>query len=600
MGNVNDIRVILGSLRYKTSSDTNLQFKVPFVQTFKEIVEFDRTINVDLQQLYDDERQSSTIFRPTCKFTLLFKNSYSGYTNYPPLENNLYYINASQAAFAQCTGDAEFVSWSGFPQYNEFDFVRDDYNVSGYTIPPDNHINFVTKSASSYNWNFFMSYPYENDFEKNLEAIDKDNGQYFNWVANEGIPFIIINTKYNGLGIVSFKCPMKHGLSVGEYAKLSFSYNGTDTFQVYSLGNGFAGSDEYIFNIINVGYTGTTFLDGVTGTFKRLLNVDNINDTLSQYYVRKHKILTNPDDAAIVKAGFDLNIFGVEKKLESSGFTPNQVQRISVKEGAQCYTLSFNKDVDIRPLLDNLGRPITELFFTVIWKGYFGLMFGTKKPNGVDYNGLKQGFEFNLPLTPTTPPLPQSWWDTTNVNSDTNFTVGVYNTTPGNTGGPDGGSIPFTYITSLKKDDILDGDLCEWNESEQKERVVSNLFHKFTYNPFVFTAPISGQSPTNLFGYYYQPHFSLKIREYSDYIETGEKEMYSDIPDYAYFSEMDDSFIWRDIYSYGFINNGIGVNYPFLNGTHYPYADLIFRIIPEGTNFVEQFVVIDPIIDNCE
>ena len=600
MGNLNETRVVLGSLRYKSASDTNLQFKVPLVQTAKENVEYDRSIDINLQQVYDDERQSSEIFRPTCKFTLLFKNAYSGYTNYPPLENNLYYVNEREAAVAQCGGNAATVSWTGFPQYNEFDFIRTDYNVNGYTQPPNNHLNFVTKSASSYNWNFFMSYPFENDENKKLEAIDKDSGQSFVWTSGDGIPFIINSSTYNGQNIISFKCPMKHGLTNGEYVKLNFTYNGNDTFQVYSLGNGKSGSDLYIFNLFNVGFTGTTFSNGVKGTFKRVVNIQNTGDTTSIYYVRRHKILTNSDDAALVKAAFDLNIFGNRKKYESSGFTPNQQSRVSVKEGSQCYTLSFNKDINISSIRDNLKRPITELFFTVMWKGYFGLMFGTKKTNGVDYNGLKEGFEFNLPLTPTNPKLPQNWWSTTNSKSDTNFTVDVYNTVVGSTGGPNNGPIPFTYIRSLKEGDTLDGDLCEWNESEQVERVISKLYHKFTYNPFVFDSPITGQSPTNLFGYYYQPHYSLQIRAYSDYIESGRKQDTEGIPDYSYFSEKDDSFIWRDIYPYGFINNGIGVNYPFMNGTHYPYQDIVFRIIPEGTNYNEQLLIADPIEDPCE
>jgi hypothetical protein len=55
------------------------------------------------------------------------------------------------------------------------------------------------------------------------------------------------------------------------------------------------------------------------------------------------------------------------------------------------------------------------------------------------------------------------------------------------------------------------------------------------------------------------------------------------------------------LYSYGFIDsNNIGVNYPFLNGAHYPYTNIIFRIIPEGTNYNEQTITAEPIIDDCE
>ena len=215
MGNRIDTRVILGSLRYKSAPDTNLFFQVPFVQNTKEMVEFDRSVDIGLEQLYDDERQNSDIFRPIGKFTLLFKNSYSGQTNYVPFEDNLYYLNAEQAAEAQCLGNAATTIWTGLPQYNEFDFIRTDYVVPGYTQPPNEHLTFVPKSASSYNWNFYLSYAFDNDNTKQMYYLDKKTNITLNWVAGDGIPFIIEQSSPNGLGIISFRCPVKHGLSIG-------------------------------------------------------------------------------------------------------------------------------------------------------------------------------------------------------------------------------------------------------------------------------------------------------------------------------------------------------------------------------------------------
>jgi len=595
MGNRIDTRVILGSLRYKSAPDTNLMFNVPLVQTSQLNVEFDRNIDVNLEQVFDDERQKSDIFRPTCKFSILFQNSYTGFTNYVPLENNLYYVNEVAAAKANCPTNPS-IAWTGFPQYHEFDFIRSDYNAIGYTQPPNNHINFVSKSASTYNWNHFISYPFENDYNQRLEAIESKTTETLVWVASDGIPFIIENSEYNGRNIISFRCPVKHGLTPGEYVKLNFSYNGIDTFEVYNLGDGYANSDLYIFNIFNVGFLGTTFDDGVEGTFKRVINPDNPSDTTSSYYVRRHKILTNVDDAVLVNAGFDQNIFGVKKKFESSGYTPNRIARVSIKEGAQNYTLSFSKDIKINPLLDNQQRPITELFFTTIWKGYFGLTLGRPKGAGLGYYGLKQGYEFNLPLDPSNN-QPNFWWRDNNSNSDTNFPLGTYQTPLGVA--LNGQNINFTYVLPLKEGDTLDGDYCEWNNFEQAERVISTLFHKITYNPKVFN--IASVNPGNPFGYYYQPHNGLSIRVFSSYIEEGNKKNVVDVPNYSYFSSSKDTFLWRDIYSYGYIDSdNLGVNYPFLNGVHYPNNTIIFRIIPEGTNYSEQTITAEPIIDDCE
>ena len=106
---------------------------------------------------------------------------------------------------------------------------------------------------------------------------------------------------------------------------------------------------------------------------------------------------------------------------------------------------------------------------------------------------------------------------------------------------------------------------------------------------------------TNPKGYYFEPHYPLTISVYSNYIEEAPPQNNYDIPNYAYFSVNDNAFKWRDIYSYGYIDTtGLGINYPFLNGSHYPYGNFMFRIIPEGTDFVDQTIIEDPTIDPCE
>lgn len=610
MGNRDDIRIVLGSLRYKTATNTNLSIPTPLVQTAKTLQEFDRSIDINLAQLFQDEREKSTIFRPVCKFMLVFDNAYSGSCDYTPLENTLYYTNSAANAINQCKTNPDAINWDGYPQYSEFDFVRSDYNISGYTTPDSNgmvHVNFVSKSASTYNWNHFISYPYLNLPGKQLYYYDSITFGTNQFSAYEGIPYVVNITdgngndlSMNGNRIIRFRCPMKHGLSVGEYVKIKNKFNNfEDTFQVYSLGNGLPGYDEYVFNIYNIGFTTNPFNDDDYGNFKRIINNENPDDTISEYYVVKHKIITDVNDAALVNAGFEQNVFGDNKKFESSGYTPNRVSRVSVKEGAKSYTLSFNKDIDVSLLRDNHKRPVSEMYVTTMWKGYFGLMFN----NG---GKLKQGFDFNLPLldNSTVNPL----WKTT--LSNTSFPIDNYI-------GPDydaqnPSTIQFNYVRSLKSGDTIDGDFYEWNNFEQKERLLSEIYHKMTYNDLVFkvpNVPFINNSSVGRYGYYYRPHNKMTLRVFSDYIETGDIRNTVDIPDYSYFSTTYNSFIWRDIYEYGFKDaEGNGVNYPFLNGTHYPYGNFIFRIIPEGTTYKESdryyyatlYGAAEPKNDECE
>jgi|LauGreDrversion4_2_1035121.scaffolds.fasta_scaffold00077_23 hypothetical protein len=576
MGNTNENKVILSSLKFKTASNTDYIFSVPLVNTTKQNTEFDRTIDVSLADVFESERQTSTIFRPSCKFMVLFKNSYVGYSTYTPFKNNLFYINEKISALQNCPIN-ESIIWSGYPQYNEFDFIRNDYNLTGYTQPPGEHILFTAKSASTYNWTFYLSYPFENNYNKQMSFYDNETQQTINWTCSSGIPFVITNSSLNGLNIIRFRCPMKHGLSVGEFVKLNILYNGVDLFQVDSLGDDYFGNSDYYFNIVNVGYTGTTFNDGVSGTFKRVILGDEQSDTTSKYYVRRHKILTNTTDSVLTKCGFEESVFGITKKYESKQYTPNKQSRVSIKEGGQSYTLSFNRDFDIYPLIDNQKRPISHFYFTVLWKGYFGWTGGAKQ----------QGWEFNLPLLPSGQPT--SWWDDTNSKSKTNLPLKNYtksNWTP-----------KFIYTDDLRSGSTIDGEYCEWNDYEQKERVISNLHHRFKFNNSNFK-PVDSLG----LGYYYKVHHPIKIRDFSDYIEEGSVKNVDDIPNYSYYSTNKNVFIWRDLYPYGFIDSeGIGTNFPFLNGTHYPYDNYIFRIIPEGTNYNYGYQITQqPTIDNCE
>jgi hypothetical protein len=597
--------IILSTQRYQQAPRSDQFLNIPLAQTTKNLVEFDRVADLNLVVVFDQERQESTTFRPVTKFTILFENAFTGSTIYPPFRDNLYYTNAlNNAKIAYPSGISTTannsnvppnpfnanVPWDGFPQYPEFDFIRTDNNVPGYTIPPQNHILFKDVSATTYNWTHYISYPFENVYNRTLFAVDPDTSFTWSWVASDGLPFIILNGTNSQLREISFKCPMAHGLSVGEFVQLSISYGGKNAFQVTSLGDPGSGSEEYIFNIRNVGYTGTTFQQFTQGTFKRIINLANSADTVSSYYIRRHKILTTSESSVLANAGFEYNIYGDKTKCEIKPLTPNQKARTSIKEGARSYTLSFNSDVNINGLQDNQRRPLSSLFFTTIWRGYLGWT-----------SNMKQGWYFNTYLQSG---KPQTWWDQSNPNSNTNIPQSFYTTTLG-------GATKFYYNELLTTGDTLDGDYCEWNNYEQLERVVSTYQHKIKYNQNWFKLdndlPVSNQP-----GYFYQPHNPIQIAAFSDYVEEGSGVNVVGIPDYAYYSTLSALFRWRDKYPYGYIDtDGVGVDYPFLNGKHYPYENTIFRITPEAYNIPSDYATIglvppniitiaDPIVDECE
>jgi hypothetical protein len=562
---VNKYTIIPSSLEYKSAPSVDQEISLSLEQQSQEITEYDRSQSISLAQVYDDERQSCTIFRPTFKVNYLYANTYTGTTSYIPFRNNLYYVTPEVSMGSGV--------WKGFPQYYEFDFYR--------PYVDDQHIQFKAISAYTYNWTYYLSYAFENDYTKQLSYIL--NGTNKNWIASDGIPFSINNSIQNGSNLISFQCIAPHGLTPGEYVELSFSYHNNNLFQVFSLGNDALGSDVYVFNVYNLGYTGTTFANNTTGTFKRVTNPDNIVETKSKYYIRRHKILTNVQDCVMTKNAFEKNVFNEEKKIEYSSITPNQVTRVSQKTSSNSFNVTVNYDLDLNNVLDNQKRPVSELFLTVINKGYTG--YFNKPNNGV---GIKQGWEFNLTKTSN------SWWDDTNVSSNTNIPVSSYTRTSGVTK-------TFYYNQDLMSGDTIDGDFCEWNDYEQAERIISPYYQKIKYNQDVFQT--TALTNTNAPGYYYQSHQSMTLRVFADSVETGDVNFIDGIPNYAYFSNSDQQFRWRDIYTYGFRDNlGRGVNYPFLNSAQYPFQNIEFRLIPEGINYTTLGVQYPykPLIDGCE
>ena len=286
------------------------------------------------------------------------------------------------------------------------------------------------------------------------------------------------------------------------------------------------------------------------------------------------------------QAGFENNPFSTKTKLEYSALTPDNTQRISVKEGSKTFSFTLKKDITINGYKDNNGKPLTELFLTTIQRGYMGWF----NPPAINTNNIQTaidiGWEFNFLENSI-----DTWWDHFSVNNKDNIPLGSYEQ-------PQGSGQFFYYNDFLNDGDIIKGDFCEYNFIEQQEYVLSPLYHKYSFNSTYFL----DNSPINLpSGYAYKPHTSIPIRVFSDYLEFGSATNTDNIPTYAWFSEFEQSFFWRDIYSYGFIDSeGVGVDYPFINGAHYPFKPILFLQKPLQRKEFVTSIINDPTVDDCE
>ena len=569
MGNENEIRIVLGSKRYAGNTNKDVWLQPALIGERKDMTEADRSIMVNQLEQFNKERQASGIYRVSGKIVNVFNNEITGKTSYSPFKNYLYYTNGVQNALNNAS------AWEGAPQFDEFTFLRSE------GIP--NHIPFAPKSASSYNWGVYLTYPYSSSTTQKISYTNENitTAVYNNIDVGDGVPFCIKSGNNNGNPIVYFYCATPHNLNENEWVELSFSINGKNIFQVYSFGDGTNGSETNVFAIYDLKFPPIDIPVGKYGSFKRIITTSNSAETKSKYYIRLHKVLTVEKDCNLARAGFENNAFPIKQKIEYSAVTPNQTQRVSKRQGSQSFSYSFDRDISINGLLDNNGKPVTELFVTIINKGYMGWF---NYPPPFQQTAIDVGWGFNFLKNSV-----DTWWNHTSLSNKDNIPVDSY-IANGQT---------FYYNKELNIGDVIKGDFCEYNYIEQKEYLLSNIYHKYSYNQMVFLDNSTNAYPS---GYVYVPHYPVKIRAFSDYLEYGSTTEIDGIPGHAWYSEVNNIWLWKDLYSYGFIDtDNIGVDHPFINGAHYPFLNVLFlqKPIQQEVN-INSIVINSPNVDNCE
>lgn len=583
----NDILIVVPKLEYKLSTDRLLSIPIQLDGKRKELIDSERTINVNATEQSNVERSQSQKYRIGGKITQIFNNTLQGVTNYEDFKNYLYLTNPLSVIQKNDVlfnndgvrvPDTFGLKWGGYPQYNEFNFIRYD---------ADNpHLNYEPQSASTYNWMCYLSYVYSHDTGQTMSYVNSQiSGNPVNFIVSDGIPFTIINTTANGKNYITFRCGGKHNLTPSQFVELSINYNGINLFQVETIGEAGQDNEDTSFSIVNYGYTGNTFVNGVSGTFKRIGDINNTGETKSKYYVRVHKLLTNENGVILNKMGFENSPFIDNKKLEYSALTPNLVQRVSTLDGTQSYSFTVVRDLEISNLTNTFNEPVNSVYLTIINKGFTGWF---NKPNADNF-AIQYGWDFNFQQDSI-----DRWWNLNNSNSYENIQTSSYSRTTNS------GTYIFYYNQPLVSGDTLIGDFCEYNEGEQMEYVISSCNHKLTFNETLYQ--IESQSSSIPEGYFYKPHYEIPLRVFSNSISTESSIEPLNRPYWAYFSESDGLWKWRNLLLPGEIeDDGNGFDYPFTNGAHYPFSQFLFLMTTPFRNInTSNEIIDDPIIDECE
>jgi hypothetical protein len=191
------------------------------------------------------------------------------------------------------------------------------------------------------------------------------------------------------------------------------------------------------------------------------------------------------------------------------------------------YNFYFEDDFNIGGLLDNKDEPITECYLGVIKNGATSeKIFSTVESNFeplIDYTNPGEGIKKIASVSTTTV---SDKPDIKNI-----FDIGIY----------------------------------EYSAENLTEELISPVHHNFIHNYVLFK---------------YVPFKKIDLKLKSTYIEDSVSNSF--IPKYAVYSRKTDKYIWRDVLDLGVSDdNGVVLDYPFLNGSRYLYDRFIFNVLTE-------------------
>jgi len=571
-------RIILPSKKFFGSINEDQTIRVGLEETENLLREGDRTIILSNAELFNKERNESNSYKIHGKLKMVFRNLYSGSSEYNPLLKRLYLV-----------GDGGDNNFDGFIPYQEFAFLRKDVlrqvntiqTISSLTtITPvftysgaSEHTTISSIDAPYHNWNIYLSYVYGQDSDYPMKY-SLSGGTYFSFTSGDGIPFRVESTG-NTYKLTS---PVEHGMSSGEFIILSGgSFNSAvnvtgKTFTIISVGDSIYNSEKYVLEISKSELpSGSTLSTVVFG--KRCLNINNITGSTSIYYVHEHKTKTEREYYILDKIGFESSIWENERKLlleNSAGVSDVLVERNMMES----LIYDFKEPFVLTGLTNNLGYLPTEVYVSTI----------LANRNGYFEYPPKVGWKFNFHDT---------WVDEhfngTGTTETSILTSGFSRTISATT-------YNFTTGIDLPVGTVLHGAFVEYNHSELNERIISESYHRFSNPLFVFdygqtgtTVAFSGGSVTNMYGLYYKPHHRVKLRQLSPYIETSKTNQVYGLPQNSKYFEDESLWKWRDLYDHGFIDpDGFGTNFPFINNLHYVKSDIDFYLRNENIHRNKQ------------
>jgi hypothetical protein len=558
------IKQILNSQLSKTYVNNDVYLKIPLNgnEPLLPTNEINKVINLGEQ--FNKERQGSTYYRVLGNInlnasnvlfnlkntTLLEKFTWSVFNtnsfldrSYPRDGDNLddedlIYDDAIKNNLKQVNGWFGYydpdITKSSLCAYYDMEPKRERF----YFFSDTNPFNASSNPTPVNNWDLTITYPKYKDDQHNMVK---------SGLLIVDLQAAVVATRQ--MSAIGVAC--KHNLNVGDIVRITGTNGANADFIVIRTGLDNGDLKEYYFVIDK---PSTTISISSTSRFKKV-----VNGVESEYYfrifekiaTRVSKVIEN-DDYEVYPAAFSENYY-----------------RDNISQ------FVFNEDINVSGLTDNLGRPLSEIYLTII-----------KRDSNSLFSSVSSGIE--VPFI--------AKLNTSNTNT-------YLKTIPVISKIHNGGNLPFPSHTPLETNIKINsvsnvanknqyyGDLVEYNKNELIENVLAVVCHRFntvnrestnstmTYATTKTTPQITKTTTLGprQEGYYYQPHHKYQIREFSSYIEEADSATL-DIPSYA--ETFDNvTYLWRDLLDIGFNESNVEpLDYPFLNGCHYLFENICFEV----------------------
>ncbi len=436
------------------------------------------------------------------------------------IENNGWFgfLNAATLPIDNVTLDGENYSINKCMNNNKAWEQIDMYpDRSLYSFVPK--INKYRNNRIEKNWDYCITYPKEIDSGHTL-VTDEENGV-------NGI-FCKIDTEipsngYDESGVITFKSSINHNLNRGDYVSISFvSTDGTEMktpspVRVVGIGQN-GGDQQHYFSVRTVAIPEVFFAKTDRGV--RIRKCDGRNE--AQYYLRKFYKLEKLPSNSLNKLAFSQNAYS------------DQVVQVV-----------FTDDVDTTGMVDYFGRPVSELFLTIVkrnkgWDKWYSTRQAYFTSEDIEFSHcfgeVTSGFDM---------PADKEFFKDYNVRR-------IHSVAQKNINGITNSPEKLESGITIDKKWFY-GDVVEFFPNKVQETIINDVYHRFntaqretlnneysgftydeiTSDDFFFGAEfeieekplIKGNNThINLLpeGYYYKPHYRVVVKEFSPEVQMGQ------------------------------------------------------------------------------